>query len=69
MFMFRFWSEPHRLRRESLHQRIRNKHSVQTPGCLGDPTDRGQPGRFDKWYRLPESASRLFWRVRKGGRR
>jgi hypothetical protein len=60
----RFWNDPRRLYRESTHQKLRNARSVCVPGCIGDRTDRGQPGRFDKWNKLPASAHRLFWRVR-----
>ena len=63
-FNFKFWNDPHRLHRESAHQRIRRKHSASVPGHIGDRTDRGQPGRFDKWNKLPASAHRLFWRIR-----
>lgn len=65
--MNRFWHEEHRLWRESAHQKIRNKRFVQVPGCKGDPFDRGQPKRFQKWYRLPRAAHRLFWRTHKKG--
>jgi hypothetical protein len=58
----RFWNEPHRLRRQSPHQRVMDKHSVHVPGCLGDPNDRGQPKRFERWYKLPRAAHRLYWR-------
>lgn len=61
-FMWRFWNDPHRLQRESLHLRLRDKHSVRVPGCMGDPNDRGQPRRFDKWHKLPVAAHRLYWR-------
>jgi hypothetical protein len=67
-FPFRFWNQPHRLRRESLHQRIRNKHSVPVPGWVGDHTDRSQPQRFEKWHKLPRAAHRLFWRTHGGDR-
>jgi hypothetical protein len=64
-FMWKFWNDPHRLRRESLHQRIRNSRAVCVPGSVGDPTDRGQPARFEKWHKLPDAAHRLFWRFRR----
>ena len=65
MNYYRFWNDPHRLHRESIHQRIRSKHYVKVPGYRGDPTDRGQPKRFYKWYRIPRAAHRLFWRTHK----
>jgi hypothetical protein len=65
MMTMKFWNNPHRLRRESLQQRIHRKWFVQVPGCVGDPTDRGQPERFEKWYKLPRAAHRLFWRTHK----
>jgi hypothetical protein len=49
--------------RESFHQKIMSKRSCQVPGCYGDYTDRSQPGRFEKWYKLPRAAHRLFWRT------
>ena len=64
-FMFKFWNTPHRLQRESLHDKIRSKHCAQVPGHIGDPNDRGQPGRFDKWYKLPRKAHLLYWRFHK----
>lgn len=63
MDYFRFWNDRTRLYRASFHQKLRNKHCVQVPGCLGDHTDRGQPERFAKWYKLPDTAHRLFWRT------
>lgn len=62
---FRFHNDRHRLTRMSYHDKIREKRWVLVPGCQGDPYDRGQPGRFDKWYRLPRTAHRLFWKIRK----
>jgi hypothetical protein len=29
-----------------------------------DPTNRGQPNRFNKWYKIPRKAHQLYWRVR-----
>ena len=65
MFNFKFWNDPIRLYRESLHDAIRKKHYVQVPGYIGDLSDRGQPGRFKKWYKLPRAAHQLFWRTHK----
>jgi hypothetical protein len=65
-FMFKFWNEPHRLRRASPHQRMTALNGVSVPGHIGDKTDRGQPKRFQKWKKLPDKAHRLFWRLRKG---
>ena len=50
---------------ESLQQRIRFSHTVNVPGCLGDPNDRGQPQRFEKWYKLPKAAHRIYWKHHK----
>lgn len=62
-FSFRFWNEPHRLHRMSQQVRIRTAHGYPTPGHKYDTTGRGQPGRFDKWLKLPKAAHRLFWRT------
>ncbi len=63
-FNFKFWNDPKRLYRESAHNRMRLRHSTPVPGHIGDHTDRGQPGRFSKWVELPDTAHRLFWRIR-----
>lgn len=64
-FSFVFWNRKDRLERESPHQKIRNSHSAPCPGNIYDPNDRGQPGRFDKWYKLPDKAHKLYWRFHK----
>lgn len=64
-FNFKFWNSPIRINRMSSHQRMRAKHSVQVPGYRGDNTSRNQPGRFEKWYKLPAKAHRLYWRYHK----
>jgi hypothetical protein len=48
----------------SPHEKIKWSHSVPNVGCLIDPTDRGQPNRFEKWYKIPRKAHQLYWRVR-----
>lgn len=58
----KFWNNPRRLYRASPYQRQRERHLCQVPGCRGDPNDRGQPKRFDKWYKLPRKAHQLYWR-------
>jgi hypothetical protein len=65
-FAFRFFNDPQRLLRESLHDKIRNSHSVPNVGFMGDPTNQGKftKRRFNKWYKLPKSAHRLYWRAR-----
>jgi len=63
-FAFRFFNDPQRLLRESPHDKIRNSHSAPNVGCISDPTNRGQPNRFKKWYKLPKSAHKLYWRAR-----
>lgn len=64
LFAFRFWNDPHRLRRMSPHDKIKFKRLVPNVGCSIDPTNRGQPNRFDKWYKIPRKAHQLYWRVR-----
>lgn len=64
LFAMRFWNHPDRVNRRSPHDKIKDSHRVPNVGCLIDPTDRGQPNRFDKWYKYPEKAHRLYWRVR-----
>jgi hypothetical protein len=66
-FMFRFWNDPQRTGRSSLHNQIRWRHSAQVPGYQGDSTDRGQPCRFSRWYRLPKRAHQLYWRTHQNG--
>jgi len=48
----------------SPHDKIRWSHSVPNVGCGIDPTNRGQPNRFDKWYKIPRKAHQLYWRIR-----
>ena len=64
LFSHRFWNDPHRVSRISPHDKIKWSHSVPNVGCVLDPTNRGQPNRFEKWYKIPRKAHRLFWRVR-----
>lgn len=59
----RYWNTKHRLERQPLWQKIHDKHYCAVPGNKCDPTDRGQPKRFEKWYKLPRAAHRLFWRT------
>lgn len=63
-YNFAYHNHPSRANRMSPHDRIRWSHSVPNVGSRGDPTDRGQPNRFDKWYKLPRTAHQLYWRVR-----
>lgn len=46
----------------SIMSKLLWKKSVPVPGNIYDYTDRGQVGRFNKWYNLPETAHRLYWR-------
>lgn len=48
----------------SPHQKLKFKHSVPNVGCFSDPTDRGQPNRFEKWYKYPRKAHQLYYRIR-----
>lgn len=48
----------------SPHEKHRIKKSVPNVGCILDPTDRGQPNRFEKWYKIPRKAHQLYWRTR-----
>lgn len=63
-FPWRFWNDKHRASRMSPHHKIKFGHLVPNVGCLIDPTDRGQPNRFKKWYKIPQKAHQLYWRVR-----
>lgn len=63
-FCWAYHNHPSRANRLSLHDAIRLRHAVPNVGCMGDPTDRGQPNRFKKWYKIPKTAHRLYWRVR-----
>lgn len=64
-FYYKFWNSSARINRMSLQQKIRYKHSVQVPGHREDITDRNQPGRFNKWHKLPIKAHKLYWRFHK----
>lgn len=66
MSWWSFWNAPHRLNRQSLQQRIHAKHFTRVPGCMGDPTDRGQPKRFERWEKTSRKAHNLFWRTHGG---
>ena len=63
-FLSRFWNDKHRASRMSPHDKIKLSHSVPNVGCMSDPTNRGQPNRFNKWCKLPKSAHKLYWRAR-----
>ena len=63
-FAFRFWNDKHRVNRMSPHDKIKLSHSAPNVGCILDPTNRGQPNRFNKWYKIPRKAHRLYWRAR-----
>jgi hypothetical protein len=61
-----YWDRKYRRNFEgSIFDRMRSKHSVSVPGNVCDKTDRGQPNRFNKWYKLPRAAHRLYWRFHK----
>lgn len=59
----RYWNEKYRRNPlGSAHEKIRWSHTVQVPGNIGDKK-RGFK-RFDRWYKLPRAAHRLYWRLR-----
>jgi hypothetical protein len=64
LFSYRFWNDKRRVNRMSPHDKIKLSHSAPNVGCMLDPTDRGQPNRFNKWYKIPRKAHQLYWRVR-----
>ena len=68
----RFWNDPHRLQRASIQQRLQ-KH-LTVPGHVGHMAQirkrcRGQRGGhkleyfFERWYKRPDRAHRLYWRT------
>lgn len=66
MDYFSFWNRKLARSNGSTYQQLHEKWFVQVPGYQGDKTDRGQPKRFDKWYKRPRKAHRLFWRFHQG---
>ena len=63
MLYIRYWNSRVSRLSQSLQNTIKNKNLCSVPGHLGDATDRGQPGRFDRWYKLPRKAHKLYWRT------
>lgn len=48
-----------------LQQRLRFGHVCTVPGHVGDREGRRRhiPGLFDRWYKRPDRAHRLYWRT------